>query len=338
MEKKYVLLMLCFFLSICQVASAAELNLYSARKENLIGPMLAQFTAKTGITVNLVTGKADALLQQIKNEGQNSPADMLLTSDVGRLYRAVQDNIFQPVTSDVITRVVPPSYRDSKGYWVGLSLRSRVFVYSKKKVKPADLSTYLDLANPKWKGRICVRSSNNIYNQSLVAAMVANFGEEAVQHWANGFVQNFARKPTGGDRDQIKAVAKGVCDIAVINTYYLGKMTRTTDHRTRAVAAKVGLFWPDQNGNGAHVNVSGAGVVKSAKNKTEAIALIDFLLNERSQHWYADVNHEYPVRKGIEWSKLLQSFGTFKPDGMSLGKLGENNAKAVQIMAIAGWE
>ncbi len=318
--------------------SADEVNVYSARKEKLIKPLLDRFTEETGIVVNLVTGKGDALLTRLQSEGKNSPADLLITTDAGRLYRAQQAGVLQPISSQTLETVVPESLREPTGLWFGLSKRARVIVYAKDRVKAEELSSYAALVDEKWKGRICIRSSSNIYNQSLVASMIVNQGLEATEAWSKGIVKNMARPPQGGDRDQIKAVAAGQCDIAVVNSYYLGAMITGKDEKQQEAAAQVGLFWPDQEGRGTHVNVSGAGVIQSAPNKAAAIQLLEFLVAEESQQWYAEVNNEYPVREGVESSELLKSWGEFKGDDIDMAKLGEFNAEAVKVMDRAGWK
>lgn len=323
---------------IAEGAAADEVNLYSARKEALIKPLLDRFSKQTGINVNLVTGNADALLKRLVSEGVNSPADVLITTDAGRLHRAKEAGVTQPLTSDAVAAAVPASYRDPAGHWVGLSLRARPIMYVKGKVDPSQLSTYEALADPKWKGKICIRSSGNIYNQSLVASMIAADGAAAAETWARGFAGNFARPPKGGDRDQIKAAAAGQCDLAVANTYYLAGMLTSKDESERAAAGKVAVFWPNQAGRGAHVNVSGAALTKAAKHKAAATKLIEFLLNDESQAWYAQTNGEYPVRDGIAPSSVLSGWGTFKADGLNLAKLGEFNADAVMLMDRAGWK
>ena len=319
-------------------ALSSEVNVYSARKEALIKPLLDRFSNQTGIKVNLVTGKADALLKRLTSEGANSPADLLITTDAGRLHRAKSAGVLQPVSSEILNNAIPASYRDPEGYWHGLSVRARVITYVKDKVDPENLSRYEDLADPRWKGRICIRSSGNIYNQSLVASLLEANGEEATQSWANGLVENMARNPKGGDRDQVKAAAAGVCDLAVVNTYYLGAMINSDDEKQREAAARMGVLWPNQEGRGAHVNVSGAGVTQSAKHREEAIKLLEFLVSEESQAWYASVNHEYPVRKGVEWSDTLKQWGQFKADDLNLSRLGINNPEAVRLMDRAGWK
>ena len=319
-------------------AADEEVNLYSARKEQLIKPLLDKFTEQTKINVNLVTGKADALLKRLTTEGKNSPADLLITTDAGRLHRAVAADVVQPVKSDVLDEAIPAHLRDPDGLWFGLSLRARPIFYVKGKVDPSELSTYEALSDPKWKKRICIRSSGNIYNQSLVASMLATGDKDEVETWAKGFVANFAQPPKGGDRDQIKAAAAGICDIAVANTYYYGGMLKSKDAKQVEAASKVAIFWPNQGDRGTHVNVSGIAMTKAAKNTDNAKLLMEFLANEESQAWYAQANDEFPVREGIAWSDSIKQWGEFKADDLSLAKLGENNADAVRLMDRARWK
>lgn len=315
---------------------AAQVNVYSARQEELIKPLLDKFTADTGVKVNLITGNPDELISRIASEGRNSPADVLISTDVGRLYRAKQQGVLQPVQSEQLTAAIPEALRDPAGQWYGLTMRARPIMYIEGKVNPAELSTIEDLANPKWKGRICVRSSNNIYNQSMVAALIAHDGVEQTDKWAKGFVANFAMPPKGGDRDQIKAAAAGACDIAIANTYYLGRML--ADPAEKTVTEKVRVFWPNQQDRGAHVNISGAGVAKFAPNKEQAVKLLEYMVQADSQEWYAKTNHEYPVRPGVKASDILEAFGEFKADQLQLDKLGELNAESIRVMDRAGWK
>lgn len=319
------------------VASAAEVNLYSARIEALIKPLLDTFTEQTGIEVNLVTGDADGLIQRLKSEGRNSPADILLTTDVGRLYRAKEANLTQSVESATLEQNIPVMYHDDSNHWFGLSLRARPILYVKDKVDPAELSSYEDLSDPKWKGKICIRSSSNVYNQSMVASLIAANGLEATEEWAKGLVANFAMPPRGGDRDQIKAAAAGQCDLAIANTYYLAGMLTSDDEEQRAAAEKMAVFWPNQDGRGAHVNISGAAVTASAPNRDNAIALLEFLSTDAAQSWYARENGEYPIRDNIEIGPVLSSWGTFKADPVELYKLGAGNGEALRLMDRAGW-
>lgn len=315
-----------------------EVNVYSARKEQLIKPLFDKFTAQTGIAVNLVTGKDDALLERLRLEGDNTPADLLMTADAGRLYRAVEMGLTQPVESEVLTKAIPANLRDANNQWFGLTSRARPIFYVKGKVKPEELSTYEDLTDPKWKSRICIRSSDNIYNQSMLGSMMAVNGVEKAQAWADGLVKNFARPPEGGDRDQIKAAAAGQCDIAISNTYYYGQMLAGENAEDKAAAEKVAIFWPNQADRGTHINISGATVTKTAKNKDNAVKLMEFLVNDESQQWYAEANHEYPVKAGVTAGDMLQGWGEFKADSLNLSELGKHNAEAVKIMDKAGWK
>jgi len=319
--------------------AASQVNIYSARKENLIKPLLDRFHAKTGIEVNLVTGKASALLTRLKSEGRNSPADLFITVDAGRLYAAKAAGVLQPLQNPVLEAAIAPQYRDPQGYWFGLSLRARPIMYVKSVVKPSELSSYEALADPKWKGRICIRSSGNIYNQSLVASLLVSDGEAKTLAWMKAFVANFARKPQGGDRDQIKAAAAGECDLAIANTYYLARMLQSTkDDGQRQAAEKLAVFWPNQNGRGAHVNVSGVGLTRASKNRQNAIKLLEFMVTDESQQWYAQVNNEYPVKQGVALSAVVKGFGSFKADHVNLSRLGINNRAAVMLMDQAGWQ
>ena len=318
-------------------ARAAEVNVYSARQEVLVRPLFDAFEAATGIEVNVVSGKADALLQRLAREGVNSPADLLLTTDAGRLIRARELDLLRPVRSAVLEAAIPAQYRDPEGAWFGLSVRARPIVYALGRVEPGELATYEGLAHERWRGRICVRSSNNIYNQSMLAARIAHFGPEATEAWARGLVANFARKPQGGDRDQIRAVAAGECDVALVNTYYLAQLTASRKEADREAAAKVAIFWPDQDGHGVHVNISGAGVTASARNGAEAIRLIEFLAGDEAQRIYAEVVYEYPVRPGVPTAAVVAAWGSFRADDLDLAVLGEHNAEAVRIADRAGW-
>ncbi len=317
--------------------AAEQINIYSFRQEVLLRPLLDEFTARTGIEVKLVSTKADVLLERLRREGENSPADILLTADAGRLYRAKQAGVLQPVGSVEIERLIPAQYRDADGYWFGLSLRARPIMYAKGRVDPATVQTYAALAEPAMKDRVCVRSSSNIYNQSMLAAMIAHDGVAATEAWAKGLVANFARQPSGGDRDQIRAVAAGACDVAIANTYYLARLATSNEAKDRAAARAVAIAWPDQDGWGTHVNVSGAGVTRSAKNKANAIRLIEFLAGDEAQKIYASTMYEYPLRAGIPLAPVVADWGAFKADQLDLTVLGANNAEALRLADRAGW-
>ncbi|MET0120525.1 MAG: Fe(3+) ABC transporter substrate-binding protein [Candidatus Thiodiazotropha sp. 6PLUC9] len=323
---------------IPMVVNAEEVNLYSARKEKLIKPLLDRFTDETGIEVNLVTGKADALLQRLQSEGRNTPADLLITTDAGRLHRAKAAGVTQSVESEALSEFIPGNFRDPDGHWFGLTLRARPILYVKERVDPSKLSSYEALTDPQWRGRICIRSSGNIYNQSMVASMIEANGIDVTEAWAKSFVKQFARPPKGGDRDQIKAAAAGVCDIAIANTYYLAGMLNSKEASQRKAAEKMGVFWPNQSGRGAHVNVSGAAVIKTAKHKQAAIRLLEFLVSKSSQAWYAETNGEYPVRDDVEEGDTLKAWGEFRLDRINLSRLGELNPEALRLMDRAGWK
>jgi iron(III) transport system substrate-binding protein len=325
--------------SLTVASRSNEVNIYSARKESLIKPLLDQFSAETGIKTNLITASADKLLTRMVNEGRNTPADILITVDAGRLVRARQADIFQPIKSQLIDQAVPSNLRDTENYWVGLSRRARVIFYARERVDPAQLSTYENLADRQWRGRICIRGSGNIYNQSLVASMIAANGEQATQQWVNGLVGNMARPPKGGDRDQIRAAAAGQCDIAIANTYYYARMLNDKNDSAQSGAAnKMAIFWPNQQGRGAHINISGAGISKYSRNLDNAIKLLEFLISPVAQSWYANANYEYPVNPSVKPGGLVSTWGAFKADVIDLSRLGELNSEAVKTMDRAGWK
>lgn len=337
MKSMRVLATLCAALLGSTAVQSAEVNVYSGRGETFIKPLLDSFSKETGIKVNLVSGKDDALIERLKAEGAQSPADLLMTADAGRLHRAKAAGVLQAVDSPILSTAIPAAYRDPSNQWFGLTLRARVIVYAPERVKREELSTYEDLADPRWKGRVCMRSSDSIYNQSLTASLIAHDGEAATLDWAKGVVANLARPPKGGDRDQIKAIAAGECDVSLVNTYYLAGMQNAEEPAEREAAAKVAVFWPNQKDRGAHVNVSGAGITAAAKNVAEARKLLEFLVSDEAQRWYAEVNQEYPVRLGIAVSPTLRAMGEFKADALPLARLGELNAQAVRLLDRAGW-
>lgn len=313
-------------------------NLYTDRHYDSDDKLYNVFTQETGIKVNIVKGKSDELIERLKTEGTDTEADIFITADVGRLHRAKVSSLLQPVDSQALNTNIPENLRDNENYWFGLTKRARVIVYAKDRVNPSELSTYEDLANPKWKGKILVRGSDSIYNQSLLASFIEIMGEDNARKLAAGIVANMTRTPKGGDRDQAKAVVAGEGDIAIMNTYYFGLMLNSSDPEEKKVAEKLAIFFPDQNSNGTHINVSGAGVVKSAKNKENAVKLLEFLASEKAQESFAEANYEYPVLKSVDPSDLLKSWGTFKEQQISLSRLGELNEKAVKILNEVGWK
>ncbi len=317
-------------------------NLYSARHYDTDDQIYTGFQEATGIRVNVVEAEADQLIERIKSEGQNSPADILMTVDAGRLWRAEQEDMFQPVTSSVLSEAIPENLRHPDGLWFGLTKRARVLVYNKDTVDPSELSTYEDLADPKWRGRILVRSSTNIYNQSLVGSMIAAHGAEETEAWARGLVANLARNPEGGDTDQIKAAAAGLGDIAISNTYYLARLVKSDKPEEQAIAEKMGVFFPNQgdgpNGRGTHVNISGAGVVKTAPNAEAAVRFLEYLASPEAQRIFAESNNEYPVVEGVEVDAVVAGFGEFKADPLNAAVFGSNNPEALRITDRAGWK
>lgn len=319
--------------------SKAEINLYSSRHYNTDAELYAGFKRLTGIQVNLIEGKADELIERIKAEGKNSPADVFLTVDAGRLWEAAKEGIFAPVDESTLLREkVPAHLRDPENLWFGFSKRARVIFYNRERVKPEQLSGYEDLANPQWKGKILVRSSTNVYNQSLVAALIAVHGKEKTEQWCRGLVANFARSPEGSDTSQIEAVAAGQGDVAIANHYYFARYGKSDDPAKRSVFEKVGLFFPNQKDRGTHVNVSGGGMVKTAPNREGAIQFLEYLVSMAAQTFFAQGNDEYPVVSGTPLDPIVGGFGTFKEDTtVNVSAYGENQAEAVKLMDRAGW-
>jgi iron(III) transport system substrate-binding protein len=320
------------------LTQSKQINLYSSRHYNTDNELYDLFTEQTGIQVNLIEGNADELIERIESEGANSPADVLITVDAGRLWRAEQAGLFAPVTSQVLTEKIPANLRHPDNLWFGFTKRARAIVYNKNNVAPSDLSTYEDLADPKWQDRLVIRSSSNIYNQSLVAGLIEVHGEQAVEEWAKGVVGNFARPPEGNDTAQIEAVAAGLADLAVVNTYYLPRYAKDADPRQQAIFEQIGVFFPNQEDRGTHVNVSGGGLVKTAPNPEAAIAFLEFLVSPEAQAFFAQGNDEYPVLEGVPVDPIVADFGTFKEDTVNVSAYGKNNAQAVQIMDRAGWK
>ncbi|WP_319423357.1 Fe(3+) ABC transporter substrate-binding protein [Pleurocapsa sp. FMAR1] len=312
---------------------AGQVNIYSARHYNTDDQLYDGFTKKTGIKVNLIEGKDDELIERIKSEGANSPADILMTVDGGRLWRAEQAGVFAPVNSELLNEKIPANLRDPNNLWFAFSKRARVIMYNKDKVKPTDLATYEDLADPKWKGKILMRSSSNIYNQSLVAGMIEAKGEEATSEWIKGLVANFARPPQSTDTGNIEAVAAGLGDVTLANTYYLARYEDKPE-----IFAKIGVIFPNQENRGTHVNISGAGLLKNASDRENAIAFLEYLASPEAQEFFAVKNNEYPVVQGTPLREVVKSFGEFKDDTTNVAAYGKNNAAAVKIMDRSGWK
>ncbi len=313
-------------------------NLYSSRHYDTDDQLYSGFREATGIRVNVVEAEADQLIERIKSEGQNSPADILMTVDAGRLWRAEQEDLFQPVTSSVLSEAIPENLRHPDGLWFGLTQRARVIFYNKDTVDPSELSTYEDLADPKWRGRILIRSSTNVYNQSLVGSMIAAHGAEETEEWARGLVANLARDPEGGDTDQIKAAAAGLGDIAIANTYYFARLVKSDKAEDQAIAEAMGVFFPNQGDRGTHVNISGAGVVKTAPNAEAAVRFLEYLASPEAQEIFAQSNNEYPVVEGVAVDSVVEDFGEFKADTLNAAVFGRNNPEALRITDRAGWK
>ncbi|MDZ7780079.1 MAG: Fe(3+) ABC transporter substrate-binding protein [Gemmatimonadota bacterium] len=316
----------------------AVVNVYSHRHYEADQQLFDRFTELTGIDVNVVTASADELITRLENEGEASPADVLITVDAGRLHRAKERELLQSVTSETLESNVPEHLRDRDGQWWGLTQRARVIAYHRERVDSAnELSTYEALAEPEWDDRVLIRSSANVYNQSLLASIIANHGEDEAAAWAEGIVENMARTPSGGDTDQVMAVAAGAGDVAIVNTYYIARLVESSNEEEQRVVEQIGVFFPNQGDRGTHVNVSGAGVTRYADNVENAVALLEFLTGEEAQGVFAEANQEYPVHPDVPWSETLQSWGEFQADTLDLTVLGELNDSAVRIFDRAGW-
>ncbi len=315
-----------------QVAYATEVVVYSARIEQLIKPMFDAFTEKTGIKVKYTTDNEGALLARLQAEGKNTPADMLITVDAGNLWAAGQAGLLKPVKSEVLAHNIPMHLRDPNDQWFGLSVRARTLVYNPKKVKVSDLSTYEDLADVKWRNRLCLRSSKKVYNQSLVAMMIAEHGEAETERIVKGWVSNLATDPLPDDTKALEYVAAGKCDVTLVNTYYFGRLMSKDPNLPLAV------FWPNQQGSGVHVNISGAGITKYGRNEKAAIRLLEFLSSAKAQNLFADLNMEYPANPSIKPDAFVASWGDFKQNPMNLSKAGELQTTAVKLMDRAGYK
>lgn len=323
-----------------EVAQAQEtaINLYTSRHYNTDEALYDEFADQSGIGINLIEGSANELIERIKSEGANSPADVFCTVDAGTLWRADQEGLFQPVESDLLTTAIPANLRHPDGHWFGFSTRARVIMYNKANVDPSQISRYEDLADPMWEGKVLIRSSSNIYNQSLLAAMIESLGPEAAEVWAAGVMDNMARPPEGGDTDQIKALAAGQGDLAVSNTYYLARLLSSDQPEDQEVAAKVGVIFPNQADRGTHVNISGCGVVATAPNQEGAIQFLEYLVTPGAQRYFADGNNEYPVVEGVAPNSAVLSLGEFQAEDVNAVVYGENNADAVKTFDRVGWK
>lgn len=320
------------FLIAMLVASpvfAEEVNIYSHRQPELIQPLMDQFTAETGIDVNIAFVDK-GMVERLKAEGNRSPADLVLTVDIGRMEELVEADVLQAAEDPVLAANIPPAYRDPGNLWFGLTTRSRVVYASLERVKPGEITTYEDLVNPKWQGRLCMRSGLNDYNVALTAAFLLHHGPEATTAWLQGLKANLAHKPLGGDRDQVKSIWSGECDIALGNTYYIGQMLN--DDSEKDYAAAVRIDFPIFEGGGAHMNISGIALTKAAPNKAAAVKLMAWLSSDEAQKIYAEANHEFPVKDGVARSTLVQSWGEFTPDSLGLADIAKARSDAVKLI------
>lgn len=317
------------------VAAADEVNVYSYRKPQLIESLFEAFTQQTGIRVNSVFAKK-GLLQRLKSEGRNSPADLVFTVDIGRLTDIQRAGLTQSVDSPTLRAAVPINYREPQGHWFGLTARARIIVVSKDRVTPGEIEDYEDLADPAWRGRVCTRSGKHPYMVALTASMIAAHGDAHAKQWLTGLRSNLARRPQGNDRAQVKAIHNGLCDVAVINHYYMAKML--ADPKQKAWAESVRVIFPNQSGRGTHMNVSGVALTKHAPHRSSAIALMEFLASEQGQALYAKKNGEYPVTSGVPWNALQESWGKFRQDSLSLAAIADHRARAVRLADEVGYD
>lgn len=320
-------------------AQANVLNLYSARHYQTDEALYSNFTKATGIKINLIEGGEDALMERIRNEGVNSPADVFITVDVGRLWRAEQLGLFAPVKSKVLESRIPANYRDPQGNWFGFSRRARIIVYNKAAIKAGEITSYEDLADPKYKGKICTRSGSHVYNLSLMGSIIGASNDEKAEAWAKGVASNLARPPKGGDTDQLKAAAAGECDIALSNTYYFARLLRSDKPDEKQVAEKLGVVFPNQSGRGTHVNISGGGMLKNAPHKEAAVRFLEYLTSDEAQVYFADGNNEWPVVPTVATSNpALKTLGNFKAETLNIATIGKNQAVAQKIFDRVGYK
>ena len=330
-----------FFCCLVMLASgsaalaADEVNVYSYRQSVLIKPMFDAFTEETGIKVNTVFAKK-GLVERLKNEGRNSPADLIFTVDIGPLETVLQENLTQSVNTDVLAANIPAEFRDPAGHWFGLTSRARLIVASKDRVSTDTISSYEDLAGPAMNGKVCTRSGKHAYMVALIASVISHTDEATASEWLSGVKQNLARRPQGNDRAQVKAIHSGECDVAVINSYYLGKML--SDEEQSAWANAVNIIFPNQGDRGTHMNIAGMALTAAAPNKDNAIKLMEYLTSAQAQRMYAELNHEYPVNPDVEWSELVKSWGTFKQDNLPLTEIARHRATASKMVDKIGYE
>ncbi|MAL38427.1 MAG: iron ABC transporter substrate-binding protein [Thalassospira sp.] len=316
------------------IASAQEVNVYSLRQEFLVEPLFEKFTEQTGVKVNVIFAEK-GLVERIKQEGANSPADILMTVDISRIQQAVDAGVTEAVSNDVINGNIPAHLRDPEGHWFALTQRGRAIYASKDRVAEGEITSYEDLADPKWEGKICTRSGTHVYNVALFASMIAVHGEEKAKEWLEGLKNNLARKPQGNDRAQVKAIKEGVCDLAIGNTYYYGKMLDNEEQRPWAES--VNIVFPNQADRGMSMNISGMSLIKDGPNRENAVKLMEFLTGDVAQQIYAEVNYEYPVKPGVEWAENVKSWGTFKADELPLSDIARLSPDAIKLVDTVGY-
>jgi len=337
--KKLALALLGIGIAASAFSQENVVNVYSGRHYQTDEALYAGFTKATGIKVNRIEASEDAIIERIRNEGARSPADVMITVDAGRLWRAEQLGLFQPVRSAALEARIPESLRETGGHWFGFSTRARVIAYSKARVQPGEIKTYEELANPRWKGRVCMRSSTNIYNLSLMGALIDHLGEAHAEAWAKGVRANLAQEPKGGDTDQLKAVAAGLCDVTVSNQYYYARMARSQKADERQVAERVGIVLPNQASWGTHVNISGAGVLKHAPHREAAVKFLEYLASDEAQRYFADGNNEWPVVRSVKVDNpVLNALGEFKRDRLNVAVLGKNQPASQKIYDRVAWK
>ena len=328
-----ILIITIFLLtSFTGAAFGQDLVVYSARKEHLIKPVFDAYTKETGVKIKYITDKAPVLLQRIKAEGDNTAADLLITVDAGNLWHAAGQGVLHPVSSDILTSNIPGHLRDPQNMWFGLSLRARTIVYSTKRVRPDELSTYENLADAQWKGRLVLRTSKKVYNQSLVAMLIKEHGESEAARIVKGWVDNLSAPPFSNDTMVMEAIIAGQGDVGIVNSYYYGRLVK------KDPTIPLAIFWPNQLTGGVHVNVSGAGIVAASKNKNEAVTFLEWLSTETAQQMFADVNMEYPVNPKVTANSAVSAWGSFKQNEINLKNAGENQAAAIQLMDRAGYK
>lgn len=319
-------------------ADEQVVNVYTHRHYKADDELFKKFTEKTGIKVNIVNATADELIQRLETEGAESPADLLITVDAGRLYRAQEKDLLQAVQTEILNENIPSNFREKDGLWHAMTYRARIIAYSKDNVNPEDIKTYEDLADPKWEDKILTRTSEHVYNQSLLSSIILANGQDKAKDWAKAIVDNMARSPKGSDIDQIKAIYSGEGDLAIVNTYYVGLLVNHEDPEARKAGESVGIIFPNQDDRGTHINISGMGVAKYAPNKENAIQLMEFLSSIEAQQMLANLNYEFPVNPNAQKAETTTSWGEFKADQVELYELGKHNSEAVKIFDEVGWK